>query len=302
MFSSAIILALACGGDLDSPPAKATPQASRFEFARMYQWLLAKRNGAKDKSAPAAKQPKQESNLSDARLELRCRNAVFNEPQLRNSGMTVRVVDGVAYLEGAAGNRWLRLRAEQLAGTTPGVIRVENHLKLVEASEKKATDGEPPLLQTTENVQTAAKQPSGMETLVSRPKSLSADDGEPTVTTYTIRRGNEKENALKPAVANSPGASKSGAGRLVRWDEMEPLPTAEGNPIPRPARAPVIDEPVDVEIKKLLASSPKTKGWTFTRNGKDVVLHGSAPPSTMLKAAQEIGTLDGVATVTFEAR
>jgi len=296
MFGPVMMFAIALGGDPVSP-SKPTPAATRFDFTRAYQWLFQKRTGAKEKQAtPASKEATPDVDLSDARTELRCRNNVFNEPALRASGMTVRVVDGVAYLEGAATSRWLRIRAEQLAGSTPGVARVENHLRLVESTEKAATENTPPM----DSLKPATRAPSGLETLASRPKTLASDGGEPVVTTYAIRRPRDKDETLKPASAVTAAPVRPGSGKLVRWDEAEDGPLVPG--IPRPAKSPSVDEPVDVEIKRLLGASPKAKGLSYSRNGKEVTLRGAAPPNVMLSIAQAVGMLDGVATVTLEAK
>jgi hypothetical protein len=293
MFVSTFALAAVMSGD--PAPAKATP---RFEISRLYQWMFAKRP-TPPKEAPAPIPEKAEDDLSDARIELRCRNAVFSEPALRASGMTVRVTGGVAYLEGAASSRWLRIRAEQLAGKTPGVIRVENNLRI---SDEMATPP-PPTVDLPDVKQPASTPtPTSWEVLASRPKALAGEEGQPVVTTYAIRRPREGSSTLKPTSAQAAAPTKPGAGKLIPWDESQPLLIPAGEPIPRaiPKRERA-EDPIDASIMRILSESPSAKGLSFERNGREIALKGAAPAHVLFSVAQRIGALDGVATVTLES-
>ena len=292
MFVSTFALAAVMSGD--PAPTKAAP---RFEISRLYQWMFAKRP-TPPKEAVAPKPEKAEDDLSDARIELRCRNAVFSEPALRASGMTVRVAGGVAYLEGAASSRWLRIRAEQLAGKTPGVLRVENELRI---SDEMKTP--PPPTVELPDVKQPEKSPTSWEVLASRPKTLTADEGQPVVTTYSIRRPREGSSTLKPTSAQAASPTKPGTGKLIPWDESQPLLIPAGEPIPRalPKRDRV-EDPVDTAIKRILSESRNANGLSFERNGREVSLKGAAPAHVLFSVAQRIGELDGVATVTLEGK
>ena len=297
MFVSTMFIALSLAGD----PVAAPKPAPRFEFSRLYQWMFSKRPSPSKEPMPP-KPNKAESDLSDARVELRCRSNVFNEPALRNSGMTVRVSGGVAHLEGQSQSRWLRLRAEQLAAKTPGVIRVENNLRIGDAIDLPAM-GTPESQPETVVENASASSQSNWEVLASRPRTLGSAEGEPVVTTYAIRKPKDSQTTLNRTSTATAGSTKAGVGKLIPWNDSEPLPIPAGELIPRAtSKRTALGDPVDEEIKKIIAETPNAKSVTFERVGREVVLRGSAPSSVLFAVAEDLGRLPGVATVKFEPK
>jgi hypothetical protein len=299
----------------DDATAKPPAPAQRFEIRKAVQWLFGKRpSAAKEATAPAGQGA---DDLSDARIELRCKNSVFGDPTLRASGMTIRVLGGIVYLEGTAATRLQRVRAEQLAQKTPGVTRVENHLRVADADagDPLPVPAAPPAepfesVKAVEHAAPTKDHPS--DVVVSRPKTLAPNGDEPTVTTYTIRRTPSPGSELQPAAAKATATpTKKGGGRLVPWNESPANPqsswldalgiTPAASPLRNdiPTARPVAVDPLDRAVQKALANSPHADALTFERQGGDIVLKGNAPPAALFSVAQEVGKLPGVATVSI---
>ncbi len=69
--------------------------------------------------------------LSDARTTAAVRAAFRLNQALMDEAVSVSSEDGVVTLRGAVASAAVRSRAEQVAGATPGVRQVVNHLKIV---------------------------------------------------------------------------------------------------------------------------------------------------------------------------
>jgi len=305
------ILAVVCLCGADEAPAKPKPGAQRFDLRRAAEWLFGKR--AAPANSPEPKTALTEADLSDSRTEVRVRSAVFADPALRASGMTIRVVDGVVYLEGKTATRWQRLRAEQLARATPGCTRVENALQVsgdvpqspLDQGHGSSLDDAATLGETV----AVAAQSSPASTVVSRPKTLPKDESGLIVTTYAVRRTRTPSDLHATAGSESAAktdapAAKRNSGRLVPWaddgsESTAPLLNRFGSAMARPT-PPVSRRPadaIDLAVQRALASSPFGDRLTFDRSGKDVILKGTAPTAALMQLAQEVSRIPGVGTV-----
>jgi hypothetical protein len=312
MFVGLVVATCVFTGDGNAVPAPPAT-SSKFDVRRAVQWIFGKRSAPAKEPAPAAGQ-KNDGELADSRIELRCRSNVFGDPSLRATGMTVKVVGGVAYLEGVATSRWQRLRAEQLAQRTPGVQRVENQLRLEEGEIANTQPSEPPApiadpVKTP--VKTIAAEKSSPSVIASRPKSLATDSGDPAVTTYTIRRSGGKPSELQNATAEAKPTSKRNAGKLIPWNEgaspasgwlesLGVMAAAAPSPIKEQDVSPSL-EPMDLAVQRALSANAHGNALTFERTGGNVVLKGSAPAAAKLKIAQDIGRIPGIATVGIDS-
>jgi hypothetical protein len=319
MISVFIVSLCTLSADNEISPPVATN--SKIDVRRAFQWIFGKRQASKDQAEQIPSATEKQTDLSDSRTEMRCRTNVFNDPTLRASGMTVRVVDGVAYLEGSAQSRFDRLRAEQLAQKTQGVLRVENHLRvakggdLPQALETNPSTGASGVVSpVTPGLETVSvTKHTSTAVVASRPKSLPSKDGEPAVTTYSIRRGRTSNSPLENAHVQPKQTAKEVTGKLVPWSEAsisspsEAVVDSRRNNSDLEAVATSVRlaesslSPLDSAVRRVLASSPNSNDLTFHRKGGDVVISGSAPATAKLKVAQEIGRIEGVRTVSIDA-
>lgn len=317
MFTTMIVAICAISADGDAAPSN-PPANSKFDVRRAVQWIFGKRPQPKEASSVAPSGGKNDD-LSDSRIEMRCRTSVFSDPSLRATGMTVKVISGVAYLEGVANSRVQRLRAEQLAQKTPGVVRVENQLRLNDDSNSTslstASDPRAPVATeaTDMHVETVSVvSPQPINVVASRPKSLPTEVGEPSVTTYSIRRNQSAGAELQNASSRTAPTGKGSPGKLVPWNDGASKQTSFGlfetlglstttqvERVNKAAKKSV--DPLDLAIQGILNSSASANDLTFERTGGNVVLKGAAPATAKLKAAQEIGRIPGISTVGIDS-
>jgi osmotically-inducible protein OsmY len=70
------------------------------------------------------------SYLDDAMVTARVKKAIYNEPSLKVTDISVTTENGVVSLEGSVKTRSARLRSAEVARKVEGVKRVRNELKV----------------------------------------------------------------------------------------------------------------------------------------------------------------------------
>lgn len=70
------------------------------------------------------------SYFDDAATTMRVKKAIYNEPSLKVTDVSVTTDDGVVTLTGAVKNKGHRMKAEQVVRKVDGVKKVKNELKV----------------------------------------------------------------------------------------------------------------------------------------------------------------------------